>query len=71
MGLFFFMGIINKLEIFDETTSHQMQLYINNDGRIYIQTGDFEDHYYNGFITIDKDDAIALVKELQKLIKQM
>lgn len=50
----------------------EMELFINKDERLFIKVGDLEnDIYYNGYITLSKNDVKELIKELNKLIKDM
>jgi hypothetical protein len=57
----------------NDNENAQLQTYINANGKIFVETGQLtsEFDYYKGWCTLDKEDAKALVKELNKLIKQM
>lgn len=66
------MGFTSQFLLIDETNNDQlMKVYINDKDRIFIETGALEgdDHFHCGFVTLDKSDAIALKKELERLIK--
>lgn len=56
----------------EKNPDNEMELFINNDERLFIKVGDLEnDIYYNGYITLSKNDVKELIKELNKLIKDM
>ena len=60
----------NYKTFYDEG-SNELRVYINSKGNLFIATGNFDDEYFNGYISIDKGDVYDLIKELQRLIKLM
>jgi len=68
-GRTFFM--VNLLITDESNTEWQLEAFLNKDGRIAIVTGELQSEYHKGICTLSKDDAKALVKELNKLIKIM
>jgi len=63
--------MVNLLITDSDNSGDQLEIYINDVGKIYIATGDLSSFHYKGVCTLDKDDAKALVKELNKLIKDL
>lgn len=58
--------------IIEDEFSNELQTYINTNEQIYLSVGDrSHDFYFNGHICLSKEDAKELVKELNKLIKQL
>jgi len=56
----------------EKNPENEMELFINIDNRLFIKVGNLNDDvYYNGHITLSKIDVKELIKELNKLIKQM
>lgn len=52
----------------DEITQNELEVFINDKGRICITAGDIDDTgYYSGFVTLTKEDSIELIDELTKL----
>ena len=51
----------------DNDLSQELEVYMNDDGRIFIHIHNSEDDMYSGSITLDGEDALALAKELKKL----
>lgn len=68
-GRTFFM--VNLLITDNDNAEWQLEAFINTNGKISIVTGEIQSEYHKGFCTLNKDDAKALVKELNKLIKIM
>ena len=67
------MAYRKNLIIVDDTDFEQkLEVYINDQNRVYISVGDLEHPslcMYKGFITLDKDDVQALIDELKQLKK--
>lgn len=63
--------MIKKIFI-DEITQNELEVFINDKGRVCLTAGDIDDTgYYSGFVTLSKEDAIELVNELTDLIGQI
>ena len=61
-----------KRVFIDEITKNELEVFINEEGRICIIAGDIDDSgYFSGFVTITKEDAIELVDELTCLINML
>ena len=65
------MAYRKNLIIVDDTDFEQkLEVYINDQNRVYISVGDLEHPdlcMYKGFITLGKDDVQALIDELNEL----
>jgi polyhydroxyalkanoate synthesis regulator phasin len=58
--------------IIEDENDNELGIYVNNDNEIYLHIGDIADDFINrGYIFFTKDDAKALVKEMNKLIKEI
>lgn len=63
--------IAKVLQIRDEETDNDMQVFINTKNRIVLLVGDMTDDWRNEIISLDKEDVSALIKELQNLKKSI
>lgn len=67
-------GLIFKnmvaLRILDETTKNELTLFIDRNTRISIIVGD-DGTDEIGTVSLSKEDAVELVKELENLISRM
>lgn len=63
------------LVISDETSEpdyiRQLEVFINTKDRVYMKVGFFDEEDGWGFVTLNKEDAAELGKELINLSKQM
>lgn len=57
----------------DNQPDQQLIVYLNDQDRIFMEVGDLKvpDGMYQGFITLSKKDAVALILRLQELTKEM
>lgn len=56
----------------DDNLENSFEAFINTNNRLFIQCGtELEEPYYNGFVTLSKEDVIELVSELNKMIQLM
>lgn len=56
----------------DEITENELEVFITENDRIRVDAGQVNDTgYYSGFVTLSKEDAIELIKELETLISKM
>jgi hypothetical protein len=65
---------INKFRLHDLTTKNDLVAFINKDERVFICCGETDEIEWannSGYITLDKDDVRHLIKELNKLFKEM
>ncbi len=61
--------MVTKRFVDEENVGNVLELWVNDKSRIFIQCGDFGDNFMlNGYVTLSKEDAIALVDELNVLI---
>ena len=51
----------------DNDLSQELELYMNDNGRIFIHIHNSEEDMYSASITLDGEDTLALAKELKKL----
>jgi len=66
------MATSTQFSITDESSGNNATVYINRDNRVYICVGgDLTDAFDSQFITLDADDLDALIKELQRLQKEL
>jgi hypothetical protein len=65
--------IMNILEETESEHQSELKLWLNDKDKIYLEVGpvDNEDPHHMGFITLTKDDARALSKELNRLLNTM
>ena len=54
-----------------EDENNEMECFLNDKGKVYISVNDKEDKNLNGYITLDKDDVIELIKILKDAEEQM
>ena len=58
--------------IFVDENDNEMQCYLNDQGKVFINVGKLdEDIYYQGFITLDKNDVNDLISLLSSIEEQM
>jgi hypothetical protein len=57
----------------DLNTEQYFEAFKNKDGRIFINVGDLngEDGFFEGWVTLDKQDLLQLISELQELSKDI
>ena len=61
-----------KKIIFVDEDNNEMQCYLNDQGKVFINVGKLdEDMYYQGFITLDKNDVNELISLLSSIAEQM
>lgn len=67
------MATNRRLRIIDETSdsSQELEVYVNDRCRIYLQVGQLDECYYSGYITLSKEDALELAQELNNLANEM
>jgi hypothetical protein len=66
--------VINELTLVDDFNPElSLNTFLNDENRILIECGYLDDdkEMYKGFLTIDKNDAIVLVRKLQEFIELM
>lgn len=63
--------MVNLIITDNDNPSNQLELFVNTNGKILIRVGELADENYSGWCSLDKDDAKQLVKELNKLIKEL
>jgi hypothetical protein len=63
--------MVNLIITDNDNSSNQLEVFTNTNNKILIRVGELADDNYSGWCTLDKDDAKALVKELNKLIKDL
>lgn len=63
--------MVNIIVTDTDNESQQIKFYINKDGKIFLQAGILNEEHFNGWCTLDKQDAKAFVKEINKLIKKL
>jgi hypothetical protein len=57
--------------VFSDDNDNEMTCYLNDNGFLFIKVGPQGDDQGSGFITLDKTDVQALIKELTKLEGEM
>ncbi len=61
-----------KRIVFSDENDHDLECYLNHEGKVFISVGESDgDPYYNGFITLDKEDVGDLIKILTALESEM
>lgn len=52
---------------------NELSCWINDKNNLYIEVGEINSEfpYQKGYITLDIDDVLELIKELKSLVKQM
>jgi len=55
----------------DNERQNTLELFLNSEGRLFIQVGDLEDQYNSGYITLDQGDVKGLIAELKRIEKTM
>jgi len=70
------MPITKKITAIDETTISEsnwleLEMYINEEDRLYINVGILSEMHFNGSITLNKEDAKELANELLNLLKDL
>ncbi len=63
---------MKRTTLVDEN-GNELECHLNHKGMIYLACGALheEDLYYSGWITLDKEDALELISQLQDIVKQM
>ena len=58
--------------VFSDKDNNEMDCYLNDKGQLYIGVGQSGDDYIqSGFITLDKNDTMALIKILNEIVDEM
>ena len=61
-----------KRTVFSDEDNNDLECYINQEGKVYISVGQAdEEQFYNGYITLDKEDVGDLIKILTVLESEM
>lgn len=55
----------------NEYSEQQMEVYLNDKNKLYINCGDLHNDYFNGYVTLDYKDVCNLIKELNIIKKLM
>lgn len=64
--------IENKMVLLDDVTESRMEVFLNDNNKIAIVIGNDLREWYNcEIISLDKKDIEALIKQLNKLKKQL
>ncbi len=63
---------MKKIVLVDETNDElELQVYVNADRRLYIETGVLNEPHYKGYVTLDVDDALTLRQMIDDAISEM
>jgi len=54
-----------------ENELQRLQVFKNKDNRCFISTGQTDSSYFEGWCTLDSDDLIILISELQSIKKSI
>lgn len=60
-----------QLVIYDTNSDNHLKLYLYKDKEIYMQIGDMNNDIYCKWITLNREDAIALFNELEMLLNKI
>ncbi|GAB0156515.1 hypothetical protein CHRYSEOSP005_17800 [Chryseobacterium sp. Alg-005] len=60
-----------KRTIFTDENDNEMELFVNQNGELYVAVGKLKEDYYNGFITLNQEDVEELIKMLEELKNEM
>lgn len=55
----------------DDVSDNKLRAFINSEKRLFIEAGDLDDEYNNGYLTLNKDDVTELITYLTELKEQM
>ena len=58
------------IKFYDEE-NNEMECYINDKNKLFIQVGQLNEGYYAGYIVLNKDDVKKLIEVLSETIKKM
>jgi len=61
-----------KRTVFSDEDNNDLECYINHEGKVFISVGQAdEEQFYNGCITLEKEDVGHLIKILTALESEM
>ena len=58
----------------DPKTSNELEFYLNDEGQLFLQCGVIsnpDEHFYNGWICLDKGDVEDIITDLQYILSKM
>ncbi|AWA30960.1 hypothetical protein HYN48_13220 [Flavobacterium magnum] len=60
-----------KKTIFVDDDNNEMEVFVNQNGKLFIQVGQLKEEHYSGFITLDKTDVEELINMLTELKEEV
>lgn len=55
---------------YSDEDGNELKFHINSFDKLYISAGGI-DEYSNGYVCLDKEDVVSLIKDLKAILKEM